>query len=248
MNETDLEKAEQYLDNSMPDAERTEFELRIAADEELRNYVQLYSSIDKTMRTENTSPGENELRQTLQQMGKKYFAGEGNVKQGSFKKLLAIAASVILVISVGIYFFMQSKPDAEKLYAQFAQHDPVNIQLRGSADDSLAQLAAGKFNAKQYYEALPLLQQYLAKQPGDVQMKFSEAICYMELNKNKEAYAVFSELASGSTAYAAAAQWYQALLALREKEFTKCRGILNSIPSSSSFFKKAQELKEKLPG
>ena len=247
MNETDLEKTAQYLDNGMTDAGRKEFELQMAADEELRNYVQLYSSIDKTMKTEKTSPGENELRQTLQHMGKKYFSGEGKVKQMSFKKLLAVAASVIIIISAGIYFWMQSEPSEEKLYAEFAQHEAINIQSRGSADDSLAQQAAGKFNSRNYIEALPALQVYLTKQPGDVQMRFSEAICYLELNKNKEADAIFSELASGNTAYAAEAQWYRALLALKEKDITKCRSILNSIPTSSSFYTKAQKLKVKLP-
>jgi len=248
MNETDLEKTEQYLNNEMSPAERKEFELQIARDEELRNYIQLYNSIDHTMKAENTSPGENELRQTLQQMSKKYFAGEGNVKQGSFKKWMAIAASVIILVSTGIYFLFQNKPTAENLYARYAQHDAVNIQLRGTADDSLAQSAANKFNGQHYAEALPLLQQYLIIQPGDVQMKFTEAICYMELNRFKDAATVFSELASGNSAYAAAAQWYQALLALKEKDLPKCRSILNSIPQSSSFFTKAQELKGKLPG
>lgn len=248
MNEAELEKAGQYLDNEMSPGERKEFELQIANNAELLNYIQLHTSIDHTMKTENSSPGENELRQTLQQMGKKYFAGEGNVKRGGFKKWLAIAASVIIVVSAGIYFWIQSKPPAEKLYAQFAQHEAINIQLRGVADDSLVQLAADKFNGKHYYEALPVLQQYLAKQPTDIQMRFSEAICYMELNKNKEADAIFSELASGNSAYSAAAQWYQALLALKQKDITKCRSILISIPQSSSFFAKAQELKGKLPG
>jgi tetratricopeptide (TPR) repeat protein len=247
MNEAGLEKTGQYLDNEMSPDERREFELQIANDEELRNYIQLYSGIDKTMKAENTMPDEKELRQTLDQMGRKYFTGGGKVIQLSLKKLMAIAASVIILVSAGIYFFMQSKPSAEKLYAQFAQHETINIQARGSTGDSLAQQAAEKFNGKHYEEALLLFQQYLAKQPDDIQMKLSMAICYMELGKNKEADAVFSELASGSSAYAATAQWYQALSALKKKDMAACRTAINSIPSSSSFYAKAQELKGKLP-
>ena len=247
MNETELEKIEQYLNNEMTPQERAGFELQIASDEALRNYVQLYDTIDKTMKVENTSPNENELRQTLQQMNRKYFAEGGKVIQGSFKKWLAIAASVIILVTAGIYFLSSNKTSPEKLYAQFANHDALNIQLRGNAADSLAQNAAEAFNKKSYAEALPLLEQYIPLQPDDIQMKFSLAICYLETGKYNAADTIFSSIASGPTAYAATAQWYQALSVLKQKEITKCRTILNSIPQSSSFSAKAKELLKELP-
>jgi tetratricopeptide (TPR) repeat protein len=247
MNETALEKIEQYLNNEMSQEERVGFELQIANDEALRNYVQLYDTIDKTMSVENTSPNENELRQTLQQMNRKYFAEEGKVIQVSFKKWLAIAASVIIVVTAGVYFLSSNKTSPEKLYAEYAKHDPLNIQLRGNTTDSLAQNAAAAFNKRSYEAALPLLDQYLSLQPDDIQMKFSLAICDLETGKNKEADSIFSMIASGQTAYAATAQWYQALSVLKQKDITKCRTILNSIPQTSSFSAKAKELLKKLP-
>ncbi|MEP7255835.1 MAG: hypothetical protein ABI666_08650 [Ferruginibacter sp.] len=247
MNETELEKIEQYLNNEMTPQERTEFELQIASDEALRNYIQLYDTIDKTMKVENTFPNENELRQTLQQMNRKYFAKGGKVIQSSFKKWLAIAASVIIVVTAGIYFLSSNKTSPEKLYAQYANHDALNIQLRGNTTDSLAQNAATAFNKKSYNDALPVFEQYISLQPDDIQMKFSLAICYLETGKNKEADSIFLNIASGQTAYAAPAQWYQALSALKQKDIVKCRTVLNSIPQASSFFTKAKELLEKLP-
>ena len=247
MEETLLEKATQYLHNEMQPQERTEFELQIANDAELRNYIQLYSTIDKTMKVGDSSPNENELRHTLEQMNKKYFAEDGNVKQGSFKKWLAIAASVIIVVTAGIYFLSSNKPSSEKLYAEYANHAPVNIQLRGSAADSLAQNAAAAFNKKEYKNALPLLQQYVSLQPDDIQMKFSLAICYLETGKYNEADSIFSTIASGQTAYAASAQWYRALTALKQNDYAKCRTVLNSITPTSSFFTKAKELLKELP-
>jgi tetratricopeptide (TPR) repeat protein len=247
MEEALLQKIDQYLHNEMPPHERTEFELQIAGDDELRNYIQLFTGIDKTMQAKNTSSNENELRQTLQQMNHKYFTGGGIVKQGSFKKLLAIAASAIIVVVVGIYFLFPGKPSAEKLYAQFAKHDALNIQLRGSKTDSLAENAAAAFNKKEYTAALPLLQNYMQLQADDIQMKFSLAICYMETGKYNEADTIFTTIAAGQTAYADAAQWYRALLTLKQKDYTKCRAVLNTIPAISSYTAKVKELLAALP-
>lgn len=247
MNETELEKIGKYLDNEMTPQERSEFELQIANDDDLRTYIQLYSSIDKTMSMENASPKENELRQTLQQMNRKYFAEGGKVVQGSFKKWLAIAASVIILVTAGIYFLSSGKTSPEKLYAQFANHDALNIQLRGNKTDSLAQNAAIAFNKRSYAEALPLLEQYISLQPDDIQMKFSLAVSYLETGNYNAADTIFSNIASGPTAYAATAQWYMALSALKQNNIVKCRTTLNSIPETSSFITKAKELLGKLP-
>lgn len=238
-----IEKIEQYLSGEMNAQERSEFEQQLAADEQLHNNFELYNNINATM---SASPNENELRQTLQQMSKKYFNSDAVVKKGSFKKWLAVAASLIFIIAVSFYFLMNRKPSAEKLYAAFAQHNNINIQFRGTATDSLAGQAAAIFNNKDYRNALPLLQNYLQQQPDDIQMKFAEAICYLETGKPGEAKKIFTTIADGQTAYKETAQWYQALTALKQKDLTQCRTILTAIPNTSPYFSKAKELLEKL--
>lgn len=239
-----IEKIEQYLNDELTLQERQDFEQQLIADEQLRNDFELYNNINSTM---SALPNEDALRQTLQQMNQKYFAGEAVVKKGTFKKWLAIAASLIFIIAVSFYFLMRNKPSAEQLYAQFAQHSNLNIQLRGTATDSLAQQAAAIFNNKEYNNALPLFEKYLQQQPGDIQMQFSEAICYLETGKPKEAEKIFTAIAGGQTAYTETAKWYLALTALKENDFDKCRNDLNNIPNSSPYFTKAKALLDKLP-
>ena len=193
------------------------------------------------------TPNENELKNTLQQMNKKYFAGGAVVKKGSFKKWLAAAASLVLLISIGFYFLFPAKPAAEKLYAEYAKHDVLNIEQRGNTTDSLATEAAGKFNDKKFIEALPLLQQYLQQRPDDIQVKFSMAICYLETGAYLDAEKIFSVTASGQTAYAETAKWYLVLTALKQKDIEKCKALAKSISSGSPYFTKANALLEKLP-
>jgi cytochrome c-type biogenesis protein CcmH/NrfG len=239
-----IETIEQYINDEMSPTEREDFELRLAADEELRTDLELYNSINTTM---SASPNEDELRKTLQQMNKKYFVGETAIKKGSFKKWLAVAASLVFIIAVSFYFLLANKPSAEKLYAQYAQHETLNIQLRGNAADSLKEKAAAAFNNKNYGVALPLAETWLQQNPGDVQMQFSVGICYLETGNYIQAEKIFLLLNAGQSAYSDAAQWYLGLTALKQNDLVKCRSRLNSIPSSSAYFTKAKQLLEKLP-
>ncbi len=239
-----IDKAERYLDGEMNAGERTEFESELSANAALRKDLELYNSINKTM---SGTPNENELRDTLQQMNKKYFAGGGVVKKGLFKKWLAVAALLILLISIGFYFLFPAKPSAEKLYAEYAKHDLLNIEQRGNTADPLATEAAGKFNNKEFIEALPLLQQYLQQHPDDIQVKFSIGICYLETGAYLDAEKIFSATAAGQTAYTGPARWYLVLTALKQKDMVTCKERLKNIAASSPYFTKAKALLEKLP-
>lgn len=247
MNEEMLALTDRYLQHEMTPEERRDFELRMQNDEDLARFVTMYRGIDSTMNAEKPSTGETQLRQTLQELGAHYFTGKARVKQGSFRRWWTVAAAALLLVSAGVYYFLFTSPSADELYATYAKHETLDIRLRGQSEDSLAQQAADAFNAQQYKDALPLLQESLGKYPDDVQLKFAEAICYMELNEYQEASVMLDSLASGTSAYADAARWNRALLALKQKQIDQCRTILSQIPVSSAYYEEAVALKNKLP-
>lgn len=247
MNPEITDKIEQYLNDEMQPQERKDFERQLQTDEELKNNFQLYNSINNTMKADDVSDDENELSKTLQQLNRKYILQGSNVKLGNFKKWIAAAAAVLIIVFGAVYFLSDKSTSAEKLYATYAEHAPIKIQLRSNTADSLAGMAADKFNNKQYYEALPLLQEYVKQQPDDIQMNFSLGICYLELSRFADAEQIFSAIATGQTAYTETANWYLALTALKQKDISKCRIILNSIPATSAWFTKAETLLKKLP-
>jgi len=263
MNPEITDKIERYLNDEMQPQERRDFELQLQNDEELKNNFDLYNSINNTMKAEEVSDDENKLKATLQQLNRKYILQGSKLKHGNFRKWIAAAAAVVIIVLGTVYFLSDKSMSAEKLYAANADHAPIKIQLRGNTADSLAGMAADKFNNKQYNGALPLLQAYLKQQsdsaaltlpqaylkqlPGDIQMRFSLGICYLELDRFADAEQIFSAIAAGQTAYAETANWYLALTALKQKDITKCRSILNSIPPTSAWFTKAKALFEKLP-
>lgn len=247
MNAEVIEKIERYLADEMEPQERQDFELQLQTDEELKNIFYLYNSINNTMKAEEVSDDENKLAATLQQLNRKYILTDSKVKQGNFRKWITAAAAVLILVFCGIYFLSDRNMSAEKLYAAYAEHSALQVQLRGTVADSLAETAAAKFNSKSYYAALPLLQEFLKLQPEDIQMKFSLATCYLELDRYNDAEKMFSEIAAGKTAYAAAGGWYLALTALKQKDIKTCRSRLQSIPQSSSYHARAAVLLRKLP-
>ena len=247
MNAELIEKIERYLADEMEPQERQDFELQLQTNEELKNTMQLYNSINTTMKEEDVSAGEKELSQTLEQMNRRYILTGGKIRKLSFKKLLAAAAALLVLVFSIVYYINSGKLTPEKLYIAYAEHSSLQVQLRGTAADSLAETAALKFNKKNYYEALPLLQEYLRHEPEDIQMKFSLATCYLELDKYSDAEKIFSEIAAGQSAYTASAGWYLALTSLKQKDIKTCRSRLQSIPQSSSYYARATELLRKLP-
>ena len=242
-----IEKIERYLNDEMQPQERTDFELQLQTDEELQNAFELYNSINNTMKEEDVPEDEKELTQTLQQLNRKYILKGGKVREGNFKKWLAAAAAVVIIVLSAVYFLSQDKLSAEELYAGVAVHAPLKIQLRGNVADSLAGTAADKFNNKHYYEALPLLQQYLQLQPDDIQMRFAEGICQLELDNYSAAENIFTTIAAGRSGFAESAGWYQALTALKQKDLSRCRNLLKAIPQTSQYSTNAGELLKKLP-
>lgn len=248
MNPELIEKIERYLNDELQPQEHKDFEKQLQTDVELKNALQLYNSIDNTMKEREPTGDEKKLEKTLQQLNRKYILQEGNLRKVNFKRWLAAAAAVLIIVFAAVYFLSQDRLSAEELYAGFAVHAPLKIQLRGDAADSLAGIAADKFNDKHYYEALPLLQQYLQLQPGDIQLKFAEGVSQLELDNYTEAEKIFSVIAAGKTGYTEAGGWYLALTALKQKDIPQCRSRLEAIPQTSSWFTKARELLKKLPG
>lgn len=247
MNPELIDKIERYLNDEMEPQERTGFELQLQTDEALQNELQVYSKIDKTMKKDEISEQEKELARTLEKLNQKYILQGAKVRSGNFKKLLAAAAAVLVIVLGSVYFLSKETQSAEKLYAAYAEHPALQTQLRSNKADSLAGIAAEKFNTKNYYEALPLLQQYLQLQPEDIQMRFSEGICQLELDNFSDAENIFNAVAAGKTGYAEPAKWYLALTALKQKDIGKCRKQLKNIAKDSPYFTKAGELLKKLP-
>ena len=130
MHNIPLEKIEQYLHGELSGQERLLFESELATDEELASAFNLYRKIEHEMRTGKDDAGKAAVKDSLQLLGNTYFKKKeaGNQpaapipsshpsRQASFKKdtksinlwkQLAIAATIIGIISIGVIMYRYS--------------------------------------------------------------------------------------------------------------------------------------------
>jgi tetratricopeptide (TPR) repeat protein len=154
----------------------------------------------------------------------------------------AIAASVVLVIAA-IWFF--SRPVAPD-YQQFAQHAPLSLTVRGSADATIVK-AEKAFADKDYTQALEAINGVLAQDAFNITAQLYKGICLLELNRGLEARAVWQPIVSGNSGLKSEAQWYMALSYLKEGNTVECRAVLETITRGADRYPDARDLLDKLP-
>jgi cytochrome c-type biogenesis protein CcmH/NrfG len=102
-------------------------------------------------------------------------------------------------------------------------------------------LAQDAFNSKKFKQATVFFEEIL-KTDKSAEIRFFYAISLLEENNFNMAENIFQELHKGSSIYKEKALWYLALSKLKQKKYEECRSILETIPSHTEDYQKAQQL------
>lgn len=198
---------ENFLAGEMSEAERVDFENRLRSDTELSSLFELYRSIELGMiQDQQTEVKRQELQSALDELGKKYFApgilSAGNGKapvvpignRRSYSKILAIAASVVLILAA--YFVFFDKPDARQLADSYVK-DNLSIlsQTMDGAKDSLQQGIAA-YNDKAYAKALEIFDALYAAHPENTDALLYAGITRLATGDHDAAISKFSALSA----------------------------------------------------
>ncbi len=251
MYDDQFEHIEAYINGELKGDALRAFEEAIAANTELAKQVSLYRSIEQEMRNAaRSNSGEKELKQTLEQLNKKYFISpQKKAKYTSFssRQWFAVAAVLVAAVITVVLYLNLSSPskNTQELYAQFAIHSALTTQ-RGGAD-SMMRSAIERFNNKQYADALPLLTELLIKDSNDIELKLAKHICELETGKVETALSGFEEIERTSPVFRYQAAWYKALVYLKTNKVDQCKSVLQTIPVDADTYSKANELLKDLP-
>ena len=235
-----------YAEDDMTAEERQEFEQALSTDTALQEQLALYREVHDSM-YHHFNPGEDQyqLQQTLQDMRDEFFnkaARRTKVVPIGRKLQYAISVAAILLITIIIW-----KPwQKEDLYGKYAQLEMTNPAERGNNTDSLLQEAAIAFNKEDFATAEKNLEQVRSIKPDDSFTNFYYGASLLRNGKTAQARVVLSAVANGESAFKYHATFYQALTYLKEGNKDACREWLQKIPADASFYKKAQELLNKL--
>jgi tetratricopeptide (TPR) repeat protein len=242
----DYDKINRYIDGDMTPEEARAFEMEMSADPELQQEVKIYQEVNETLRIKlYPDEGELALRSTLSELESSYFTSGGKVvslKQKNYKKWLALAASLVLILAVLSIW----SPWKKDLYRQYAYHKMPGVEVRGAPVDSLLKKAAGEFNDKNFGASLPYFKSILEQEPENSFARFYMGIALLESGQPGTARQEFTRLYNGNSVFKYEAAYYYALSYLKEKDKEKAREWLLKIPGDAPNYNKVLELLEKL--
>jgi tetratricopeptide (TPR) repeat protein len=224
MNEEHYIAFDQYLHDEMTVEEKNVFEQEMKSNPEMASEFETFKELNLHLENKYGKTAELEsFKDTLKVVSKAHFK-KPKAKVIAFKPWqYAVAASVVILLGIGL-LNQSSEPSFEEYY----QSETAFFVERGEANANL-KLAQDAFNAKQYEVAIPLFETLL-KTDASVELRYFYGLSLLEIDKHKEAEAVFESLRKGNSIYKNKAIWYLALSKLKQKEYESCKELLLAIP------------------
>ncbi|MDD4373252.1 MAG: hypothetical protein PHG67_04975 [Bacteroidales bacterium] len=204
----DLEKFKKYISGELEEGDLWEFKKSLEVDASLAAEFELFkSTIGSHINKKHQLMNElNDIRQRH---------SRGRQISISWKRISAIAAGVVILLSIGIGLIkMQHNTSYQALYDQFFIAESASFNVR-SATNSLEQPV---LDGMQFYE----LHNYDAaiemfeKAPNNLMGKLYSGLSMMELGEFEEATIKFEAIIKhNDNLFVDQAEWYQSLCQLR---------------------------------
>jgi hypothetical protein len=223
-----------YLDDKMTDSDLRVFEEKLSKDAHLAEEVNDFKALDEGLQ----AVGMEKFRLAV-----KEWEQDINIAHPplvTWKKYLAVAAVIALILVPAIYLLTGQQANSEELFLSYYEPYDELIISRGNSVDSLEMLLADgmeAYNLGAYRKCSDLLISYLQQQPEAHRVALYLAIAQLELNQKEMAEANFIR-AQEDPVFKQQAQWYQALSYLKFSETEKAMVMLRSIVNSKNHYRK----------
>lgn len=240
MDEDMYETVEAYLNNTLSETERKEFEKRLAADTDFRDEVKPLLA------------NELALQQAADQEKRKRFdewyaeaKEEGITPPTQVRPIrpLWIAVGIAAAIAVLLLVFWPRPKaiNAQELYAaNFQPYYPPEV--RGGTDlDSLTKAAHVFILQEDYDQAIPLMEEIISDDESALKERLYLASAYLETDQAQKALDLLKPISFEESAEAA---WYQAMAHLALGNWEEAKPLLERLATKEDSFygKKAREV------
>jgi len=239
MNEERYILFDQYLQGEMTVEEKDNFEKQLSEDHELSSEFETFKEVQLRLKTKFEFEEEREaFKANLTTISDTHFNTSKPKVVVMRPWYLAAAASIIILF--GLFFFDYNNPS----FADYDNPETASFVERGDTDTALigAQTA---FNDGKYAAAIPLFEEIL-KENKTPEIQYFYGVALLEESKYPKAESVFSELRSGTSAYKDKATWSLALSKLKQKKYTECKEILETISQDYENYDDVEKLLDEL--
>jgi len=244
INDQTYELIEKYLGDLMSPESKVQFELKLTEDQELADLVEIFRIMpeylnDNSIPANDFESGNPKAKEYLTEFLKedtkalkgqlaekaRSFSTEEEAKYSSPFKVWRVAA--VLIILFGAAFFLFRPSESDRLYAKYADHDAISLNVRGDAGQ-LAQEAEMLFNKGAYQKALPVLLELNEKQESvNYDLQLAIGISQLETGDADIAMLSFIEIYNSDALIRGQALYYLALANLKKGDKTAAKQVLD---------------------
>jgi tetratricopeptide (TPR) repeat protein len=156
---------------------------------------------------------------------------------------MAIAASVILFLSVGSYvLFTQMQSTSTKLYTahfEFAEYPDMITRGSGEELSTVEKLAISAYNAENYEISIEHFEALKNKYPDNVKYGLFLGISYLGSNQPELAIATFKNLNYQGTTFCNDINWYLGLSYLKIRDKSAAREVFTKLAEQGCYYQAA---------
>ncbi len=257
----DINLIEKFLGGKMTDEEKKAFAEKRLKDQELNLMLHDMDLLVEGIKLSATKTSKEEKQQRLKffdeimKMEERASEEEKSAPRHAkivpiYRKasVLAIAASVVLVMTVGIYSVQNRAPLNERLYtAYFEPFDAPGIGLtRGNSEVSLKSKAYQAYDNGNFELATSLFEKVVAEDIDIASVDLCLGNAYLIQGKTDKAEERFTHVLTKHNELITQAKWYLALTYLKQSRLEKAKATLWENSKSSTYGEKAQKLLKEL--
>lgn len=241
----DIERIDRYLKGMLEEKELQEFETQMGADPDLITEV----ALQKDIMIGAEAYFDAELKGKLQQIDREPNEVDAGGKQIFFKpwKTAAIAASILLLFTVG-YFVFFNQPNMEQLYLSSYEAYPNIVSPIQRSNNSIESDALSHYERGDYSTATKLFDEELEQNPNEDYLLFYCGLSNLEVGETDQAIALLKKITpAADSRFYAPAQWYLALAYLKAQDIAALRKQLEEVISEKGDYQpRAQKLLDEL--
>lgn len=254
----DMELIEKFLDGKMTMEEQVLFEKKKTQNEEFKTLLTDMDMLLEGVKRSAAKTSKEEKLERLKFFGEIMDMEAHAIDEDKFDEkkiiplyrkpwLLAAAASVALLITVGIVWMQGRPPQHERLYAAYFQpfDSPGSGLTRGSSDENIKTKAYDAYDNGRYADAIPLFNEVL-KQVDDPISHLCMGNAQLEAGQFAEAEHTFNHMLEKHSDLVTQAKWYLALTYLKQAKMERAKATLWEISKSSTYGEKANKLLKEL--
>lgn len=234
---------EPYLQGSLNEMERSDFEERMKNDPEFQEQLDLYGMIREANRDERFADFEKKLQNAERVFVEKSQNIQAIQKRQLWFKSMAAVVALLFIVFFGNKYWDSTPSDPEGIYTKYAQHD---FSFHEKSEDNELVEIENLLNSDQFAEVLPLIENFLQDFPERADMQLAKGIALLESGKTNDALDIFTRLGTQHPLYYNESLWYSSLAYIKQGLIQESQARLKQIPADAGRYQESQELIQEL--